>query len=195
MFETDGELVADDITTTTSAPRTIATIALTSAVAVLDAEQVYGGERHDRANGERAGEVGVDVRAERQGDGRAARGLPDHKGPAGEKAPRRPQPLPAVDVGAARVGIEGGEPRRGSGVAVRDDGGDPKADQEPPTSSRGGRADGREHPGADHRAEPDHDGVEGAEPAREAALRLRRIVHTGSPLGRVSPSDTRSRRS
>ena len=40
----------------------------------------------------------------------------------------------------------------------------------PAPAARGGRAERRENPGADHRTQPDHDGVRRAEPTRQSRL-------------------------
>ncbi len=76
------------------------------------------------------------VGSEGQRHRRAAGGLADHEAPAGEEPPPRPEPLPAIDVGAAggRV-LRGAAPRDHRGCAARDSNSEP-ADYEHLTSVR-----------------------------------------------------------
>ena len=86
--------------------------------------------------------------------------MPTTKLQPASETPERAEALPAVDVCAAGLRIERRQPRRGRRVAVGDDGGDAEADQQTGARGRGGRSEHDEDAGADHRTEPDGDGVD-----------------------------------
>ena len=122
------------------------------------------------------------VRGEGQRHRCATGDLPDNESPAGEKAPPRPQPLPTVDVGSARGRILGGQLSRRRGVAVRHERGYGKTDQQTRAGNAGGGGEGGEHPGAEHRAQPDDHRVERAETSRQSRLGHDSMQpHTGVP--------------
>ena len=109
---------------------------------------------------------------ERQRHRGARRGLADHEPPPGQEAPPLAEALAAVDVRPAGGRVLRCKLRRRDRVAVRDARRDHEADQQSAPGSRRGGAERREDAGADHRAEPDDDGVARSELARErAALR------------------------
>ncbi len=144
------------------------------------------GERHDSDDGDRllpARRRGIG--GERQCHRGAARGLADDETPAGGETPPVAESFAAVDVGAARGRVLGGQLCGRRGVAERDDGGDEEADQQAgPGGLRGGGERG-EDPGADHGAEPDEDGVDGSETAGERRVRGHSgtLLHPGGALG------------
>ena len=78
---------------------------------------------------------GAGVGAEGERHRRATGGLADDEAPARQEAPQMSEPAPAVDVGAARLGVERGELGRGGRVAVGDDRGDPQPDEQPAARS------------------------------------------------------------
>jgi hypothetical protein len=134
-----------------------------------DAEEVDRGERDDRRDADRAGGRWRGVQAHGQRHRRAAGRLADHEPPAGEVPGELAEPLPPVHVGAAGLGVAGGQPGRAVRVAERDQAGYRERDQQPdPTSGGGGRREHHEHAGAEHRAEADDHGVAQAEAAIEA---------------------------
>src|SRR5690606_42021836 len=69
--------------------------------------------------------------------------------------------------GAAGGGALGGELGGGGGVAVGDEPGEQRPEEERRPGGAGRRGEGGEHPGPDHRPEPDDDGVPGAEAPHE----------------------------
>ncbi len=151
---------------------------------LLHAPQVHGGQRHDGGDGQRAAPVGRGVRAEGQGHRGAARGLADDEPPAGQVAPERAEALAPVDVGAARARVPRRQAGRRRGVAVGDDGGHHQAHEQPAAGRGRRRADGGEHTGADHRAQPDDDRVPQPEPPRQPRGR----VACGTRLPRRGPA-------
>ena len=87
---------------------------------LLYAGIVHRGQRHHGRDGHRVRLRRPDVRADRQRHRRTGGGLADHERPARQIPPEVTQPLAAVDVGAARRGVPGGEPGRRHRVAVGD---------------------------------------------------------------------------
>lgn len=76
-----------------------------------------------------------------------------------------PQPFSPVDVRPASLWMNGGELSGRGGIAQGDERGDGETQQQPRPGALGGRLPHDEHPGADHRAEPDDHGVTGAQAA------------------------------
>ena len=112
------------------------------------------------------------IRAERQGHGRATRRLSHDEGPAGQVAPELAEAAPAVDVGPARLRVQGREPSRRGRVAIGDTARDDQADEQTRTGRLGSRRERREHSGPEDRAQPDDHGVEEPEAARQRGHRL-----------------------
>ena len=136
--------------------------------------------RPDRA-GDRVG-------GERQCHRRARRRLADDEAPARQVAPPFAEPLAAVDVRAAGGRVLRRELRRGGGVAERDRAGEREPEQQAAAGRLGRRREGREDPGPDHRAEADHDGLAGAEAAREGG----RPAHIASATRRAAVASSSS---
>ena len=132
--------------------------------------------------------VGPQVGAGGESDGDARGRLADDEPPPGEVAPQRTELATAVYVGASRLGVHGGQLRRGCGVAPRHGGGEDEADQHARTGGVRSWTPRAEHAGADHRAGADGHGVAHA----ESPLQLRRhrradgVVVGAMEHGRVS---------
>ena len=90
-------------TTTARAASTTTTMIRVSRAVRVTPRAVDRGQRDHGGDGDRPLPGRRDgVGGEGQRHRRAARGLADHEAPAGEEPPPRPEPLAAVDVGAAR---------------------------------------------------------------------------------------------
>ena len=138
-------------------------------------------DRHgrDRCDTDEPCVIGPQVGAGGERDGDARGGLADDESPPGEVAPDRPELATGVHVGAARLGMHGGQLGRGGGVAERDDCGDDETDQDAGAGGVGGRAPRAEHAGADHRPGADGHGVEQA----QSPLQRRRHRRADRSLG------------
>ena len=144
-------------------------------------------DRHgrDRGDADEPGVFGPQVGAGGERDRDARGGLADDEPPPGEVAPERAELATGVHVGAARLGVHGGELRRGGGVAERDGGGDDEADQHAGSGGVRGRAPGAEHAGADHRA-----GADGHRVGQPEAPLQRAVI--AAPMVSSSPRARRS---
>ena len=117
------------------------------AYCVLSYDEIVqqGQRRHNGYHDDRtypAVSAGYRIRDHGQCHGRAGRGFADHESPSGEVPPERSEPFPPVDVGAAGIGVAGGETRGGGRVAVGDDRRDGQSDEQ----AGAGGGEGREHP-------------------------------------------------
>lgn len=99
----------------------------------------------------------------------------------GAVAPEIPQPLTAVDIGAARGRIPGSQSGGGRRIAVRHDSCNGQAEQQPGPGRSRRRGQSGEDPRTDHGSQADHHGVTHPEPALQLVrntVRCRRLTHT-----------------
>ncbi len=121
--------------------------------------QVHGHDPDHGGHADGLGLLGPQVGADRQRHRHARGRLADDETPAGEVAPGRPESVPGVDVGAATLGVDGGQLGRGGRVAERHHPGDRQPDEQTGAGGLGGWSPCDEHAGADHRSGADHHGI------------------------------------
>ena len=143
---------------------------------LLDAGVVDRRQRDHRGHRDGVRIRGPGVDSDRQRHGRARGRLADDEAPAGGVTPELAEPLAAVHVGSAGLRIQRGQPRGRRRIAVGDDRRDRQSDEQARPGRRCGRGQRDEDSCADHRAEPDRHGVDGAEPPlqRRAVRRAHR---------------------